>query len=78
MTWQNPGAFDADAEGEGGPVLSLTTAIAIGSQVVRFESQLDAAADGTTISRFIYAGRNFTADELPDLDGAPLPPMSSR
>jgi hypothetical protein len=58
------------------PFLALTTAIAAGGTVVRFESQLSGQADAATIARFVQVGRNFTPASLPDLHGpvpVPLP-----
>jgi carboxypeptidase family protein len=57
-----------------GPVLALTTAIAVGGTVVRFDTQLSGQADAATIARFLQAPRNFTPDAVPDLHGpAPTP-----
>jgi hypothetical protein len=57
----------------GGSLLHVTTAIAAGDQVVRFETELppDAAAD--VVDLFVAAGRSFTRDEIPDLHGPPPP-----
>jgi hypothetical protein len=57
----------------GGSLLHVTTAIAAGDQVVRFETELppDAAAD--VVDRFVAAGRSFTRDEIADLHGPPPP-----
>jgi hypothetical protein len=55
---------------EFGPFLALTTAIAVGPTVVRFESQLSGQADPATIARFLQVARNFTPEAMPDLHGA--------
>ena len=41
------------------PYLAVTTAIALDTQVVRFESQLDANAPANVVNRFVAAGRAF-------------------
>jgi len=61
----------------GGPAitqLGLTTAIAVGSTIVRFETALGEGSGGQisappsdTIDRVLAAGLDFTADELPEL-----------
>ena len=63
---------------EFGPFLALTTAIAVGGTVVRFESQLSGNADPATIALFLQVARNFTPAAMPDLHGpAPIPvPMT--
>jgi membrane-bound inhibitor of C-type lysozyme len=50
----------------------------VANTVIRFESQLE-TADAATIARFLQVGRNFTADQIPDLHGpAPTPnPMTT-
>lgn len=61
------------------PFLAITTAIAVGNTVVRFESQLAGNADTATIARFLQVGRNFTPDQIPDLHGAaPAPNPTSQ
>ena len=52
-----------------GPFLALTTAIAVGGTVVRFETQLSGKADPATIDRFLQVARNFTPAAIPDLHG---------
>jgi hypothetical protein len=56
-----------------GSLLHVTTAIAAGDQVVRFETELppDTAAD--VVDRFVAAGRSFTREEIPELHGPPPP-----
>jgi hypothetical protein len=62
-------------EGADGPeILALTTAIAIGSTVVRFESRLARDANATTVGRFFAAGRNFAVENISSLT-APVPPV---
>ncbi len=58
----------------GGTMTSLTTAIAVGSTVARFNTNLPGNASANTISIFFRAGRDFTPNELPTLHG-PLPPI---
>jgi hypothetical protein len=55
---------------QGGPgtsITSLTTAIAVGTTVVRFESRLPADAVSDVVHEFVAFARNFTIEELPDL-----------
>jgi hypothetical protein len=53
--------------------LNLTTAIAVGSTIVRFETALAEGSEPVTvppidtIDRILAAGRDFTAEELPEL-----------
>src|SRR4030095_1603057 len=54
------------------PFLALTTAIAVGGTVVRFETQLSADADAATIDRVFQVARNFVPEAMPDLH-APAP-----
>ncbi|HXU81149.1 MAG TPA: carboxypeptidase-like regulatory domain-containing protein, partial [Polyangia bacterium] len=49
--------------------LALTTAIALGPTLVRFESRLEDAADPATISRFFNAGRNLAPEDVGALHG---------
>jgi hypothetical protein len=70
-----PGPEIAGNAGDAGPFLALTTAIAVGNSVVRFESQLSAAADAATIALFFQSARNFTPDELPSLHGPARTPV---
>jgi hypothetical protein len=51
------------------PLLWLTTGIATGTSVVRFESQLPANASSDTINTFFAAGRNFSPEAMPGLHG---------
>jgi hypothetical protein len=51
----------------GGTKLVLTTAIAAGDQVVRFETQLLSDAAPDTVDHFVLAGRSFTREQIPDL-----------
>jgi hypothetical protein len=70
--------LDPDIEGGTGqasPFLALTTAIADGSTVVRFESQLAGTADAATIALFFQAGRNFTPAAIPGLHGPARTPV---
>ena len=61
--------FERGTNPELGPFLALTTAIAVGSTVVRFETQLSGKADPATIDRFLQVARNFTPAAIPDLHG---------
>ncbi len=67
--------LDPDLEGNTGnsaqPFLAITTAIAAGSTVVRFESQISANSDAATIALFVQLGRNFNPDSLNELHGPP-------
>ena len=58
------------------PFLAITTAIAAGSTVVRFETQLPGNADAATIARFVQVARNFTPAALPGLHGPQPPPIA--
>jgi hypothetical protein len=71
-----PGAENEGPQGTpAGPFLALTTAIVVGKEVVRFESQLPANADAATIALFFETGRNFTPVNIADLHGPPLAPV---
>jgi hypothetical protein len=66
--------LDRDADSSGGssqPFLAITTAIADGSIVVRYESQLSASASAATIALFVQIGRNFNPNNLNELHGPP-------
>ncbi len=70
-------AGDDDDDGPTEPQLWLTTAIAAGSTVVRFETQLPPTAPAATVNAFFALARNFTPEEIPALHGpapAPAPP----
>ncbi len=75
VTLPGPDPDIAGNVGPAGPFLALTTAIAVGNTVVRFESQLSATADAATIVLFFQAGRNFTPDALPGLHGPARTPV---
>jgi hypothetical protein len=64
---------DPDIAGATGPpnppFAALTTAVAVGNSVVRFESQVSGTADPATINLFLQTARNFTPAAIPDLHG---------
>jgi hypothetical protein len=61
-----PGASGAGGDGSS-ESLAITTAIAVGATVVRFESQTAPDAAQAVVDRFLGIGRAFTPDELSDL-----------
>jgi hypothetical protein len=65
--------FETDSGGDTDPNVLLTGAVAAGATVVRFESQLPSTSSAATISQFFAIDRDFTPDEIPDLEGSPLP-----
>ena len=71
---RSPGPHGGPTGPPPGPFLVITTAVAVGNRVVRFESQPPEDAPAATIARFIQIGRNFTADAIPDLHGPPPAP----
>ncbi|HEY1731945.1 MAG TPA: carboxypeptidase-like regulatory domain-containing protein, partial [Terriglobales bacterium] len=58
---------------QNGPFMVLTTAIAVGNTVVRFESQLPGAGDPATIALFFQTARNFNPAAMSTLHGPPRP-----
>jgi hypothetical protein len=67
---------DPDIQGGTGdrqPFFALTTAIVVGSSVVRFESQLPGTAAAATIALFFQSARNFTPASIPTLHGPARP-----
>jgi hypothetical protein len=65
--------LDPDLAGttaQDGRFIALTAAIATGSTVVRYESQVAVDASPTTIAAFLQADRNFSTDSLSSFHGA--------
>lgn len=73
VTLPGPGPEITGNSAPPAPFMVVTTAIAVGSAVVRFESQLSGQADAATVTRFVQLGRDFTPAAIPDLHG-PVPP----
>jgi hypothetical protein len=74
------GAVDPDflgAQGGDEPVLGLTTAVAMGATVVRFEASLPDDADAATVQIFSASHHNTIFDGVDALHGAPLPTRST-
>jgi hypothetical protein len=71
---------DPDAPGgaNAGTGIALTTAIQVGSTVVRFQDELASDASQATITRFFAAGRNFTADQLSALTRVTTQPVLAK
>ncbi|HEX3905581.1 MAG TPA: carboxypeptidase-like regulatory domain-containing protein [Polyangia bacterium] len=65
--------------GEAPDTLGITTAVAAGSTLVRFESRLALDASAATINAFVFGGRNFGLDSIGRLFGpAPTPIPTTR
>ena len=65
------------ATGKEQQVLGLTTAIAVGDTVVRFDASLPDDADAVTVQLFLASHRNTVFDDIDALHGAPLPTMAT-
>jgi hypothetical protein len=70
----DPAEILGDA-GETEDQIWLTTAIAVGDTVVRFETQLPDDASAATIDSFFAIARDFTPDEMASVHGPTPPPV---
>jgi hypothetical protein len=70
-----PPALEGRVEVPNTAVTALTAAIAVGSTVVRYETQLPSDVTSAIVSRFFQLNRNFTPEALPELHGAAPPPV---
>jgi hypothetical protein len=76
VTLETPDPDLAGPAGSRNPTFTaLTAAIAVGNNVVRYETQLPQDVASDVVSRFFQLDRNFTPDALHELHGAALTPV---